>query len=82
MAGRYGFDCDHDFQDHVGHKVSASSWTPCVIFLGDRQEARRHASVLVLAELARHANVIVYPHVGTIINNIWGAMREPKVWNY
>ncbi|KAF9116461.1 phosphatidylinositol kinase- protein kinase tor1 [Mortierella sp. AM989] len=45
---------------------------------GDRQEARRHASVLVLAELARHANVIVYPHVGTILNNIWGAMREPK----
>ncbi|KAF9172143.1 phosphatidylinositol kinase- protein kinase tor1 [Mortierella sp. AD011] len=45
---------------------------------GDRQEARRHASVLILAELARHANVIVYPHVGTILNNIWGAMREPK----
>ncbi|KAF9352686.1 phosphatidylinositol kinase- protein kinase tor1 [Mortierella sp. NVP85] len=45
---------------------------------GDKQEARRHASVLVLAELARHANVKVYPHVGTILNNIWGAMREPK----
>ncbi|KAF9437779.1 phosphatidylinositol kinase- protein kinase tor1 [Entomortierella beljakovae] len=45
---------------------------------GDRQEARRHASVLILAELARHAGVIVYPHVGTILNNIWGGMREPK----
>ncbi|KAG0243175.1 armadillo-type protein [Mortierella sp. GBAus27b] len=45
---------------------------------GDKQEARRHASVLVLAELARHANVFVYPHVGNILNNIWGAMREPK----
>ncbi|KAF8928817.1 armadillo-type protein [Dissophora ornata] len=45
---------------------------------GDKQEARRHASVLVLAELARHASVIVYPYVGTILNNIWGAMRDSK----
>ncbi|KAF9952831.1 phosphatidylinositol kinase- protein kinase tor1 [Mortierella alpina] len=45
---------------------------------GDRQESRRHASVLVLAQLARHASVIVYPYVGTILNHIWGAMREPK----
>jgi FKBP12-rapamycin complex-associated protein len=52
-----------------------------VAILGDKQEARRHASVLVLAELARHANVKVYPHVETILNNIWGAMREPKVRN-
>ncbi|KAF9190501.1 phosphatidylinositol kinase- protein kinase tor1 [Haplosporangium sp. Z 767] len=44
----------------------------------ERQEARRHASVLVLAELARHASVIVYPYVGTILNHIWGAIREPK----
>lgn len=48
-------------------------------YSGDRQESRRHASVLVLAQLARHASVIVYPYVGTILNHIWGAMREPKV---
>ncbi|KAK3827302.1 MAG: armadillo-type protein [Linnemannia gamsii] len=47
-------------------------------WLSDRQEARRHASVLVLAELARHASVIVYPYVGTILNQIWGTLREPK----
>lgn len=47
--------------------------------LGDRQEARRHASVLVLAELARHASVFVYPYVGTILNQIWGTLREPNV---
>ncbi|KAG0047331.1 phosphatidylinositol kinase- protein kinase tor1 [Gryganskiella cystojenkinii] len=45
---------------------------------GDRQEARRHASVLVLAELARHASVIVYAYVGTILDNIWGTFREQK----
>ncbi|KAF9897442.1 phosphatidylinositol kinase- protein kinase tor1, partial [Lobosporangium transversale] len=45
---------------------------------GDKQEARRHASVLILAELARHANVTVFPYVGTILDNIWGAIREPK----
>jgi methionyl-tRNA synthetase len=48
-------------------------------YLGDRQEARRHASVLVLAELARHASVFVYPYVDTILNQIWGTLREPKV---
>ncbi|KAG0305000.1 hypothetical protein BGZ98_004718 [Dissophora globulifera] len=52
--------------------------TRAIEWLTDRQEARRHASVLVLAELARHANVIVYPYVGTILTNIRGAMREPK----
>ncbi|KAF9929593.1 phosphatidylinositol kinase- protein kinase tor1 [Linnemannia zychae] len=46
--------------------------------IGDRQEARRHASVLVLAELARHASVNVYPYVGTILNQIWGTFREAK----
>ncbi|KAG0070756.1 phosphatidylinositol kinase- protein kinase tor1, partial [Linnemannia elongata] len=46
--------------------------------LSDRQEARRHASVLVLAELARHASVFVYPYVGTILNQIWGTLREPN----
>lgn len=46
---------------------------------GDRQEARRHASVLMLAELARHADVIVYPHVAHILENIWVAIRDPNV---
>jgi len=50
-------------------------WT----IIGDRQEARRHASVLVLAELARHASVIVYSYVGTILEHIWGTFREQKV---
>jgi hypothetical protein len=55
----------------------------CVFdILGDRQEARRHASVLVLAELARHASVIVYSYVGTILEHIWGTFREQKVRNY
>ncbi|KAF9993671.1 phosphatidylinositol kinase- protein kinase tor1 [Entomortierella chlamydospora] len=45
---------------------------------GDRQEARRHASVLVLAELVRHADVIVYPHVGSILDHIWVAFRDPN----
>ncbi|KAF8978704.1 phosphatidylinositol kinase- protein kinase tor1 [Entomortierella lignicola] len=60
--------------DFVGFELTrAIEW-----MAGDRQEARRHASVLILAELARHANVFVYPHVGTILNNIWGVLREPK----
>ncbi|KAF9946390.1 phosphatidylinositol kinase- protein kinase tor1, partial [Modicella reniformis] len=45
---------------------------------GDRQEARRHASVLVIAELARHADVIVYPHVTSILEHIWVAFKDPN----
>ncbi|ORZ10331.1 phosphatidylinositol kinase Tor2 [Lobosporangium transversale] len=45
---------------------------------GDRQEARRHASVLVLAELVRHADVIVYPFVASILEHIWVAFRDPN----
>jgi len=46
---------------------------------GDRHEARRHASVLVLAELVRHADVIVYPYVDSIVEHIWVAFRDPNV---
>lgn len=49
------------------------------IYIGDRQEARRHASVLVLAELVRNADVIVYPFVGSILDHIWVAFRDPNV---
>ncbi|KAG0345157.1 phosphatidylinositol kinase- protein kinase tor1 [Podila humilis] len=45
---------------------------------GDRQEARRHASVMVLAELVRHADVIVFPHVPSILDHIWVAFRDPN----
>lgn len=45
---------------------------------GDRQEARRHASVLMLAELARHADVIVYRYVTPILEHIWVAFNDPN----
>ncbi|KAF9162608.1 phosphatidylinositol kinase- protein kinase tor1 [Actinomortierella ambigua] len=47
-------------------------------WLTDKQEARRHASVLVLAALVRYADVYVYPHVGAILDHIWVAFRDPK----
>lgn len=47
--------------------------------IGDRQEARRHASVMVLAELVRHADVIVFPYVPSILDHIWVAFRDPNV---
>lgn len=54
-------------------------FTALSLVAGDRQEARRHASVLVLAELVRHADVIVYPYVGSILEHIWVAFRDPNV---
>jgi FKBP12-rapamycin complex-associated protein len=53
--------------------------TALPLIAADRQEARRHASVLVLAELVRHADVIVYPYVGSILDHIWVAFRDPNV---
>ncbi|KAG0343766.1 phosphatidylinositol kinase- protein kinase tor1 [Podila humilis] len=45
---------------------------------GDQQEARKHASVLILGELARHASVIVYPYFSSILENIWPTFRENR----
>ncbi|KAG0356937.1 phosphatidylinositol kinase- protein kinase tor1 [Podila minutissima] len=45
---------------------------------GDQQEARKHASVLILGELARHASVIVYPYFNSILENIWPTFREHR----
>ena len=46
---------------------------------GDRQEARRHASVLVLKELAVNAPTLFYSYVQQFFDSIWGALRDPKV---
>jgi len=46
---------------------------------GDRQEARRHASVLVLKELAINAPTLFYSYVQQFFDSIWGALRDTKV---
>ncbi|KAF9387898.1 phosphatidylinositol kinase- protein kinase tor1 [Podila verticillata] len=45
---------------------------------GDQQEARKHASVLILGELVQHASVIVYPYFNSILENIWPTFREHR----
>lgn len=46
---------------------------------GDRNEARRHAAVLVLKELAINAPILFYPYAAQFLDNIWVALRDPKV---
>lgn len=46
---------------------------------GERIEARRYAAVLVLRELTRQAPSLVYDHVPELLDNLWTALRDPKV---
>jgi len=45
---------------------------------GDRNEARRHAAVLVLKELAVNAPTLIYSYVQQILELIWTALRDSK----
>lgn len=47
--------------------------------IGERIEARRYAAVLVLRELTRQAPSLVYDHVPELLDNLWTALRDPKV---
>lgn len=49
------------------------------IFAGERIEARRYAAVLVLRELTRSAPGLVYDNVPDLLDNLWTALRDPKV---
>eukprot|EP01133_Synstelium_polycarpum_P000171 gene171-204_t len=45
----------------------------------DRFENRRHASVLVLKELAQNAPTLFYVHAASFIDLIWVALKDSKV---
>jgi FKBP12-rapamycin complex-associated protein len=45
----------------------------------DRQEYRRFAAVLTLAELAKNAPTLLFAWVGQILEVMWVALRDPKV---
>ncbi len=54
----------------------------CVPWLNPRlepSEARRYAAVLILKQLADNAPAVFNVHVRPFIDNIWGAIRDPKV---
>ncbi|GAM16986.1 hypothetical protein SAMD00019534_001610 [Acytostelium subglobosum LB1] len=46
---------------------------------GERFENRRHASVLVLKELAQNAPTLFYVHAANFVDLIWGALRDSKL---
>ena len=45
----------------------------------ERQENRRFAATLVIRELAKNSPTLLYAFVPTILECIWGAVRDPKV---
>jgi FKBP12-rapamycin complex-associated protein len=45
----------------------------------ERSEARRHAAVMVLKELAINAPTLFYVHVPAFVELIWSALRDPKL---
>ncbi|KAK3060939.1 hypothetical protein LTS18_007365, partial [Coniosporium uncinatum] len=46
---------------------------------GDRVENKRFAAVIVLRELARNNPTLLYTYIAPIFENIWTALRDPKV---
>ncbi|GAA5903699.1 hypothetical protein JCM6882_003390 [Rhodosporidiobolus microsporus] len=61
--------------EHVDIQVKS-----CIEWLqGERIEARRYAAVLVLRELTRSAPGMVYENVPDLLDNLWTALRDPKV---
>ena len=46
---------------------------------GDRNEARRHSAVLVLAELTKNAPTLIFVFVPQILDLIWLPLRDSKV---
>ncbi|KPV75332.1 uncharacterized protein RHOBADRAFT_53323, partial [Rhodotorula graminis WP1] len=61
--------------EHVDIQVKS-----CIEWLqGERIEARRYAAVLVLRELTRSAPGLVYENVPDLLDNLWTALRDPKV---
>ncbi|CAN6610146.1 serine/threonine-protein kinase Tor2p [Trichomonascus vanleenenianus] len=45
----------------------------------DRQEVRRHAAVLNIKSIATYSPTLLYAYVGSVLDNIWIALRDPKV---
>lgn len=45
----------------------------------DRQEARRHSAVLMIAALAKSSKTLLYAYVNQIIDVIWVGLRDSKV---
>ncbi|BGP55274.1 hypothetical protein JCM8202_000651 [Rhodotorula sphaerocarpa] len=61
--------------EHVDIQVKS-----CIEWLqGERIEARRYAAVLVLRELTRSAPALIYDNVPDLLDNLWTALRDPKV---
>lgn len=46
---------------------------------GERIEQRRWAAVLLLREMAKAVPNVVYDHMSVLLDNIWTALRDPKI---
>jgi FKBP12-rapamycin complex-associated protein len=51
-----------------------------MLITGDRNEQRRYAAILVLKELALNSATLVYSYVPQILDCIWVALRDQKVF--
>jgi FKBP12-rapamycin complex-associated protein len=45
----------------------------------EKQESKRHAAVLIIASIAENSPTLFYAYVNTILENIWSALRDPKL---
>lgn len=45
----------------------------------EKNEAKRHAAVLIIASIAENSPTLFYSYVNTILENIWSALRDSKL---
>eukprot|EP00002_Diphylleia_rotans_P028068 TRINITY_DN5657_c0_g1_i3.p1 TRINITY_DN5657_c0_g1~~TRINITY_DN5657_c0_g1_i3.p1 ORF type:complete len:1876 (-),score=390.71 TRINITY_DN5657_c0_g1_i3:1816-7443(-) len=45
----------------------------------ERNEAKRHASVLILKELAENSGILFYTYIEQFLESIWPSLRDPKL---
>jgi hypothetical protein len=52
------------------------------ICIGDRNEVKRLAGILILKTLCQHAPTLMYGYVTQFLQLIWVALRDIKVYFY
>ncbi|KAH3678460.1 hypothetical protein WICMUC_001477, partial [Wickerhamomyces mucosus] len=61
-----------DFVDH-------ETRTAIELLQNEKQDSKRHAAVLIIASIAENSPTLFYAYVNNILENIWSALRDPKL---
>ncbi|KAH3683007.1 hypothetical protein WICPIJ_006011 [Wickerhamomyces pijperi] len=61
--------------DFVDHETK----TALELLQVEKQDLKRHAGVLIIASIAENSPTLFYGYANSVLENIWGALRDPKL---